>query len=50
MNLSIVTVQQDNRFPVSWTVLKWFDEAGNLMIFVRQEADKKRRTTPPTVH
>jgi hypothetical protein len=49
ITLADIMVDQDNRFPVSWTVLKWRDEAGNRMTFIRQENDKTRRTTPPTV-
>jgi len=30
------TVQNDNRFPALWTVLKCFDDAGNQDTFVRQ--------------
>lgn len=46
ITLADVMVDQDNRFPVSWMVLKWRDEAGNRMTFIRQEDDKTRRTTP----
>lgn len=47
--LSDITVGKDNRFPIAWTVLKWLDEAKNQITFKRQEDDKERRTTPPTV-
>ncbi len=49
ITLSDVTVDPDNRFPVSWMVLKWLDEAKNQMTFIRQEDDKKRRTTGGTL-
>jgi len=30
------TIGGDSRFPALWVVLKWFDEAGNQMTFVRE--------------
>ena len=49
LTLTDVTVGKDNRFPLSWTVLKWRDEAGNLITFIREDDAKERRTKPPTV-
>jgi len=36
-----VTVQIDNRFPDTWTVLKWRDVADNLTTFLREKHAKK---------
>jgi len=49
ITLADTIVDQDNRFPLTWTVLKWLDEAKNQMTFIRQEDDAKRRTTGGTV-
>lgn len=49
ITLADVMVDRDNRFPISWTVLKWRDEANNPMTFIRQEDDRKRRATLPAL-
>jgi hypothetical protein len=36
ITLHSATIRGDNRFPALWVVLKWFDDAGNQMTFVRE--------------
>lgn len=47
--LKDVEVDQDNRFPVAWTVLKCKDVGNNRMVFLREKNDKEWRTTDGTV-
>jgi len=43
ITLEDVTVQNDNRFPGIWKVLKWIDDSGNLITFVRKSDHDKWR-------
>ena len=47
--LKDVEVDQDNRFPVEWPVLKCKDVGDNRMVFLREKNHKERRTTGGTV-
>lgn len=48
ITLSDVTTQADNRFPAKWIVLKWYDEGGKRITFLREEDYKKWRNKKST--